>query len=288
MNALPLQVGPTRATARARFALTPTFGLKPLALIAIGLATTSLTHAQAASDSTRPALFDAQALKSRGIDPRLAEYFREAPRFSEGQRRVNLQVNGQPRGDVMATFDSHGKLCFDAALLESANLKVPDERFALEGRQSCYDFVAAFAQTEVVLKPNREEVSLLVSYDALRPIEHEVGFFQSGGNAGVFNYDLLAHRRQFDGKRSNYYSGNIELGFNAGDWIVRSRQSFSIRDQSNDVQSLYTYAQKTFVPLRSTLQAGQINIGNSVFAGAAITGVQVLPEAALLKRGPTG
>jgi len=34
--------------------------------------------------------FDLEVLKARGLDPKLVEYFREAPRFSGGARRVSL------------------------------------------------------------------------------------------------------------------------------------------------------------------------------------------------------
>lgn len=232
------------------------------------------------------AAFDLDMLKSRGIDPKVAEFFSKAPRFAPGSRRIKLQVNGSERGSVEARFDEEGELCFTRTLLDQANLVVPDTRFKLgaEGSSSdatCYDFIAAFAQTEIELRPNREEVSLLVSTDALRPVSQDQGIFESGGTAGLFNYDVLGQNNQFSGGQSSYYSTNTEVGFNAGDWIVRSRQTFSVQNDERNFQSLYTYGQKTFVPYKSTLQAGQINIRNSVFPGAAITGLQVIPDAGL-------
>lgn len=247
----------------------------------------------ALKDAPSLASFDLGMLKSRGLDPKVAEFFSQAPRFSEGRRRVGLQVNGSPRGNVDAQFDTEGALCFDQALLDQANLRIPGDEYWLDKRQSpadtkCYDFVAAYPQTEVQLRPNREEVALLVSSDALRPVGEDLGIYQGGGTAGLFNYEVLGQNNQFSGGQSSYYGTNTELGFNAGDWIVRSRQSYSMQNEASNFQSLYTYAQKTFVPLKSTLQAGQINISNSVFQGAAITGVQVIPEAALQGRGLGG
>jgi outer membrane usher protein FimD/PapC len=277
------------------FRITPLLGVF-IGLIACGIpvsAMASTADVPATKDASEEASFDLGMLKSRGLDPKVAEFFSRAPRFSEGRRRVSLQVNGSPRGNVEALFDAEGALCFDRALLEQANLRVPDAQYRLGGEETspdnaCYDFVAAYPQTAVELRPSREEVALLVSSDAQRPLSEDLGIYQGGGTAGLFNYEVLGQNNQFSGGKSSYYGANTELGFNAGDWMVRSRQSYSMQNDVNTFQSLYTYAQKTFVPLKSTLQAGQINIGNSVFSGAAITGVQLIPEAALQGRGLGG
>lgn len=278
----------------------PIWPVKPLLAVIAGLIACSVQEAKAAStngaalkDAPLLAAFDMDLLKNRGLDPKVAEFFSQAPRFAEGRRRVGLLVNGNPRGSVEAQFDAEGSLCFDRSLLDQANLRMPGEEYRLGKGQAptdsdCYDFAAAYPQTEVQLRPNREEVALLVSSDAQRPVNEDLGIYQSGGSAGLFNYEVLGQNNQFSGGTSSYYGANTELGFNAGDWIVRSRQAYSMQNEVSTFQSLYTYAQKTFVPLKSTLQAGQINISNSVFQGAAITGVQVIPEAALQGRGLGG
>ncbi|MHC8400972.1 FimD/PapC N-terminal domain-containing protein [Pseudomonas sp. MDT1-17] len=104
-------------------------------------------------------------LKNRGLDPKVAEFFSKAARFSAGDRRVGLQVNGSQRGSVLARFDNDGQLCFTRELLDQANLMVPADRFRIDSdakasEGDCYDFMAAFPQTEVELRPSREEVSL--------------------------------------------------------------------------------------------------------------------------------
>lgn len=269
----------------------PFMRVKPLALFIASLVACGAQAAQPESTTGKTPLlaaatFDMDMLKSRGINPKVAEFFSHAPRFTEGTRRIDLQVNGSKRGSVDARFDDQGQLCFDQALLDQGNLKVPEDSF--KTGTNCYDFAAAYPQTEVELRPNQEQVSLLVSSDALRPINEDMGVYHSGGTGGLFNYELLGQNSQFAGGKSTYYSANTEVGFNAGDWIVRSRQSFSAQNENRNFQSLYTYAQKTFVPYKSTLQAGQINISNSVFQGAAITGLQVVPDAALQGRGLGG
>lgn len=51
-------------------------------------------QAEQKKDSDLLASFDMDTLKARGIDPKLAEYFREASKFTEGRRVVSLVVNG--------------------------------------------------------------------------------------------------------------------------------------------------------------------------------------------------
>lgn len=72
--------------------------------------------------------FDPQTLSQRGIDPALANLLLQAPRFTAGRHALNLNVNGQRRGRVDVTFDKTGALCFDRALLDAGNLKLPRRR----------------------------------------------------------------------------------------------------------------------------------------------------------------
>jgi outer membrane usher protein FimD/PapC len=273
------------------------FQSKPLAVMIAGLISCSAQGAKASSVSTPSALkpepesltlatFDIDMMKSRGLDPKIAEFLKHAPRFMPGTHRVTLEVNGVVRGTAHLTFDADGHLCFNRALIDAANLKLPHERYRTTGDdkprdEDCYDFVAAYPQTEIGLHPGREKVSLLLSSDALAPFREDFGSYEGGGVGAFLNYELLGQRSEFSSGQSDYYSAGTELGFNAGDWIVRSRQSLTAQNAKRTFQTLYTYAQKTFVEHKATLQAGEINIANSVFPGAAITGVQVVPDAAL-------
>lgn len=298
MICLPAAAYSVRMATRFTRVAAPSIAFKPLVVMIAALIGSGVQSAKASETAEVPsvsqklngvpqaAAFDLEMLKSRGLDPKVGEFFSKAPRFSAGDRRVGLQVNGSQRGSVQARFDEEGQLCFTRGLLDQANLVIPSDNFRLgddtgSSDDACYDFVAAYPQTEVELRPNREEVSLLVSTDALRPVSEDQGIYESGGTAGLFNYEVLGQNNQFSSGESRYYSTNTEVGFNAGDWIVRSRQTFSVVNNTRNFQSLYTYGQKTFVPLQSTLQAGQINIRNSVFPGAAITGAQMVPDAGL-------
>lgn len=282
----------------------PHWKFKPLVLAIVAYVNNTQAHAeQVNSDQSEKKIlitppdtgtqFDLDMLKQRGIDPKIAAYFSKAPRFTHGSRKVTVLVNGTSRGIIETFFDAEGQLCFNHTLLDQANLKVPENYIISTDKSTrkiksnladCYDFVRAFPQTEVELRPGREEISLIVSNEALRPMSDDLSIYQRGGTAGLLNYDLIGLQNQSSNISSRYSSANTELGLNAGDWLLRSRQILTEQDGKRNFQSLYTYAQKTFVSNKSMLQTGQINISNSVFPGAAITGLQVMPDSALQGR----
>jgi outer membrane usher protein FimD/PapC len=253
----------------------------------------SATDTSQVSDSSL-AGFDTEMMKSRGIDPRIADYFMEGARFSPGMSLVTLSVNGQRKGAAMARFDDKGKLCFDGRFLRRAGLRMPgDKEPGAPGAKTaegaahadvggeCLDFRGAWPETVVTLRPNATAVDLLVPTDALRPDAPVRADFTTGGVAALLNYDLLATGSQSAGSSTRYYSASNEFGFNAGDWIVRNRNMYSNDGTTSNFSHLYAYAQRTFVAQEAVFQGGEINVGNSIFPGPAIYGVQWLPEMAL-------
>ena len=247
--------------------------------LVLALLLCALIPAKVCAEDSSPSGFDAQTLQQRGIDPQLASLLLSAPRYAAGQHTVNLRVNGQRRGRLAVNFDQQGKLCFDRALLDAANLMPPGE---IEG---CYDFLARYPQTLVEPDPATLTVSLVVPTDALRPVQQDISGYETGGFAGLLNYDLSGFYNRFGDDASRFGSANTEVGFNAGDWIVRSRQVQTWQDGLSRSTHLQAYAQRTFASHQAVLQAGQINLYNPVLSGAQITGVQVLTEHALQEQG---
>ncbi|MHC8397953.1 fimbrial biogenesis usher protein [Pseudomonas sp. MDT1-17] len=244
----------------------------------------SVSQEQSPPRPSKPQIqFDPDRLRQSGIDPKVAAFFSQKPRFTQGIRRITLWVNGISRGAADARFDAVGQLCVTPELLDQGNLKDPagQDRQTLSDGAQCLSVADAFTQAEVELRPSREEVSLVISAEALRPPSEDLGTFGRGGTAGLLNYEVMGSQNQYAGMSSRYTSANTALGFNAGDWLVRSRQIFTEQDGARNFQALYTYAQKTFVSYKSMLQVGEINIANSVFPGTAISGLQVLPDNAL-------
>ena len=239
----------------------------------------ALMPAKAWAENSSASSFDAQTLHQRGIDPQLASLLLSAPRFASGQHTVNLRVNGQRRGRLDVTFDQQGNPCLDRALLDAANLLIPSET------AGCQDFLAQYPQTLVEPDPATLTLSLVVPTEALRPIQQDISGYETGGFAGLLNYDLSGFYNRFGDDASRFGSANTEVGFNAGDWIVRSRQVQTWQDGLSRSTHLQAYAQRTFASHQAVLQAGQINLYNPVLSGAQITGVQVLTEHALQEQG---
>lgn len=224
--------------------------------------------------------FDLATLAARGISPSVAQYFRNAPRFSEGVRVVDLTVNGERIGLTDARFDSEGELCFTRALLERAGLRVPSAVIG-EGAaadQACHDFRAEYPKTVTTLRPGNEEVALLVPTDALLDVRRDSGSYARGGTAALLNYDIQAINSHSRADTSRYMSASTEVGFNLGDWIVRSRQLYIANDRSTTAEHLYAYAQRDFAPLASTFQVGQISGISPVFGGMQLMGAQLFPD----------
>ncbi|MHC8288600.1 fimbria/pilus outer membrane usher protein [Pseudomonas sp. XS1P51] len=250
----------------------------PMAL----LLTNALMMLDAHGDVSLPTSFDQNTLLQRGIDPALATSLMHAPRFTAGRHPVTLTVNGQRHGRVDVTFNDEGALCFDRALLDAANLTVP-ARLLDDGR--CHDFLGTSPQTVIEPDPASLAVSLIVPTDAIRPTARDFSGYQTGGIAGLLNYDVTGLHSRSGDQTSRYASANTEFGFNAGDWIVRSRQVQTWQDDVSRTTHIAAYAQRTFASHEAVLQAGQINLYNPVLAGAQINGVQVLNEEALQGEG---
>jgi outer membrane usher protein FimD/PapC len=246
------------------------------------LLASALMVLNAQGDPLLLAAFDTNTLLQRGIDPALATSLMQTPRFTAGKHPVTLSVNGQRRGRVDVAFNRQGALCFDRPLLDAANLNVPDQ---LLDDGKCHDFLAAAPQTVIEPDPANLALSLIVPTDAIRPTTRDFTGYQTGGFAGMLNYDVTGLHSKYGDQSSRYASANTELGFNAGDWIMRSRQVQTWQDDVSTATHIAAYAQRTFASHQAVLQAGQINLYNPVLGGAQITGVQVLNEQALQVEG---
>jgi outer membrane usher protein FimD/PapC len=224
--------------------------------------------------------FDTALLAERGVEPGVAAYFRHAPRFRPGRYPVHLLVNGRPRGSVHASFDEDGELLGDASFLEAAGLR-PPVTGARDLPRVPQRFSVLFPDASIRQRPGQGRVELIMPVSALATPSQLRRGYADGGAAAVFNYDALAMATRFPGSTSRYRSLGTELGFNAGGWVVRSRQVFTVTQQQERREHLYAYAARTWEDIGAHIQFGQITMLSPLFAGGMITGVQVLPEAAL-------
>ena len=245
------------------------------ALSAALITAITLSGPVVASDETS---FDIIALQAEGADPKIAEWFRHAPRFAPGESAVTLSVNGDMRGRVKARFDPQGELCVDAAFIRQAGLIEPP---GFSDADDCFDLKTAWPQTELTLDPAQGSIALVVPAQAVAAADAVNGNWQHGGVAGMLNYDAQYMDSFGAGSGVNFMQLGSEAGFNFSDWIVRSRQTFSQLNGMNRVQHQNIYAQRSFTGIKKVLQAGQVSLSNSLFGTGQVLGFQFFPEAAL-------
>lgn len=200
-----------------------------------------------------PIEFDRAVLEARGIDPKVAEHFRDLPRFQAGRTRVLLQVNGSPIGQVLATFDDEGQLCLDANLLDYAGIAAPPGLPDSADDKACLRATEGIAAAQVRLSPGQQQVALLVPTDLLLAQPRLQRNWASGGVAGVLNYDALVVSSSGADASRQYRNLGTELGFNAGDWVVRSRQNYTAFEGVARFETLYTQASRTWEDRKSVV-----------------------------------
>ncbi|WP_414147801.1 fimbrial biogenesis usher protein [Erwinia sp. BNK-24-b] len=246
----------------------------------------SFHSAQAAVTADNITHFSEGRLKALGIDPGAAAYFARGGRFSPGTTEAELQVNGRSLGVQKLTFGPDGKLCADEAFFSSAGIHLPSPLPQKETEDGgCPALSQVWPSANVSLLPASQEVSVVVPPESIIR-ENDLPHFRQGGSAALLNYS--AYRSHFEsyGDRSDFSYLNLESGFNAGDWMVRSAHNLSQGSTGRtNIDTPYIYAQRTLVGRKQLLQAGQINFSNPLLSGAPLDGIQLVPQAALNRQG---
>lgn len=226
--------------------------------------------------------FDVSTLKARGLNTMTAEYFASESKFLPGVVPVSVRFNGQDKGVISARFGEQGELCADAVFLARVGLKsIPGKGSEKKKTGLCLSYTDYYPETVITLSPNEERVDIVAPQSALAHLKMQG--YEQGGLAGILNYSLFSTQNYFSGKKNSNSQGAFELGLNLNDWVIRNRQFIQVSEGSVTHNSLYTYVQRALTSIGMTLQAGQININNTLFAGAPITGMQLFPENGLVK-----
>src|SRR5260364_173240 len=77
-------------------------------------------------------------------------------------------------------------------------------------------------------------------------------------NCGFAEFDLLTIAARSPEDTSRYLYLDTLAGFNAGGWIVRSKQILNIFSGKSQFAHLYGYAQRTLADYPAVVQVGQI------------------------------
>lgn len=198
------------------------------------------------------------------------------------RQRDDKSAGAPPQGDIPAAPSLTASTPPAGAPVAPAATPISTAGDATAATQpACYDYRQAYPQTVVALHPNEAAIELVVPGDALRAPENAPAGYTTGGTAALLNYDIQASDNRAWGKVNRYAMAATDVGFNSGDWLVRSRQTFTQLNGKSNWNYLHTYVQRTFVDAKSIVQAGEITLGSSIFAGIPLHGVQLMPERAL-------
>lgn len=247
-------------------------------LVLLLMSAASPVQRSAATEPERHLIFDTGVLNSRGIDPGIAGLFDQAPRFLPGEHTVILFVNGTNRGRARVRFDEAGTLCADQALQRAAGL------LSLQGDAdgvTCVNLRNIWPRASVQPEPGEGRLILVVPPEALSVFRSDNSNWQHGGVAGMFNYDARYLRSNGGAGNLNFGQFDTEAGFNASNWIARSRQTFTRFNSEDHLRHQAAYAQRSFADIKKVLQAGQIGLSNSLFGTGQVLGFQMFPESAL-------
>ena len=235
------------------------------------------SHAAAATD--KAVSFDVQTLQGLGFTADLASYFSRAPRFLPGVQPVTINVNASRKYLVDATFDNDGDLCITPGLLASLRLKadgVPD---------GCSNIQTLWPGANVRLFPGEYRIELTVPEAAFPTQGRDDGMLR-GGTAALLNYNLFAQQIQSNSNSFNYFQADLQPGFNAGSWSVRSRGVYTHGDQGSRYQQQEAYVQRPIESLHALTQLGQISSFGQTFGGLPMLGTQIGVDQAQLGATP--
>lgn len=113
--------------------------------------------------------------------------------------------------------------------------------------------------------------------------------FDEGINAGLLNYSVNAsqsHARQQGEENSSSQYVNLRPGFNIGAWRVRNystwNRSTTGHEEEQKFTSVYTYAQRDIVAMKSDVTVGQSTSPSDVFDSVPYTGVELKSDSDML------
>lgn len=131
---------------------------------------------------------------------------------------------------------------------------------------------------------NSQQLFISIPQAALNTIAHgyiSADEYDEGINALLANYQFSASK-DFQTESENY-SLNLQSGLNVGPWRLRNLGSWAkANGNEGSWESVYLYAQRNIVPLKSTLVVGESASLSSIFDSVPFTGVQIATDTEML------
>ncbi|MFS7160241.1 fimbria/pilus outer membrane usher protein [Serratia proteamaculans] len=265
-------------------------GLSPTRL-AILIALQLLAQNVQARDYFNPALLELDG-PQQGVT-NLAT-FEENGSQLPGDYRVDVLINEQQVDTRTVTFtagaDGQGlQPCISVAELTAYGVRVAQFP-ALGAPDATCANLAAIPQASARLLFDRQQLALSIPQAALA--RQPRGYvppaqWDEGITALLLNYSLSGAnntaRGGSNGSNSSSQYANLRPGFNAGPWRLRNYTTWSRSSDGQDKwDTVYTYAQRNLIALKSQLTLGDSNAPAEVFDAVPFRGLQIASDDEML------
>ncbi|CAI0914558.1 fimbria/pilus outer membrane usher protein [Serratia liquefaciens] len=207
-----------------------------------------------------------------------------------GDYQVDILVNDQQVDSRLLTFsaraDGQGlQPCLSVADLARYGVRVAQFP-ALGPPDTACATLAAIPQAEAQLRFDSQQLALSIPQAALA--RQPRGYvppsqWDEGISALILNYSLSGdNNNTHHGSRNSQYA-NLRPGLNAGPWRLRNYTTWRRSSDGQDRwDTVYTYAQRNLIGLRSQLTLGDSNAPAEVFDAVPFRGVQLASDDEML------
>jgi len=252
----------------------------------IALALSGSGHALA-RDYFNPELLEAGAQTSGSTDLSAFEEGSQAP----GTYQVDVIINDQQVDSRNVDFKSVKNAageevlspCIPVALLQSYGVKT--DLFPELGAPEACANLSAIPEASYDFRFNALKLVLSIPQAAMSPQARgyvDPVLWDNGINALMLNYSLSGSSnrpRGNGGSDTNSQYANLRPGINLGPWRLRNYTTWN-RDSNGEDKwdTVYTYAQRNIVPLKSQLTLGDSSSPSDVFDSVPFRGGQLASD----------
>lgn len=257
----------------------------------VALALPGIMHVSYAREYFNPALLEVDNPSSRGADLSSFEDGSQAP----GKYRVDIIINEQMvdtreiefKNVQAANGDEKLQPCLTIGLLQSYGVKT--KLFPALGKEGECVNLAAIPNAKSEFLFGSQKLVLSLPQAALSPqargyVAPEM--WDEGINAMLLNYSVSGdntYARNGNGKDTNSQYANLRPGLNLGPWRLRNYTTWNRDTEGQDKwDTVYTYAQRNIIALKSQLTLGDSSSPADVFDSLPFRGGQLASDDEML------
>lgn len=277
------------------FRLPSVYRLLTLLTLICGLAVIGFSQKTRADDYFNPALLDVDNPQQEKTDLSIYE---KGPGQAPGKYQVAIYINNNKIDTRDVTFtlqkaasgETSLQPCFSLDELKSLGIKTKSFP-GLAGAGKCAN-LHAIPAASATFRVSNQQLLLSIPQSALGQVPRgyiDPKEFDEGITAGILNYSATASQtqaRQPGMQDSSSQYVNLRPGLNIGAWRIRNystwNRSTTGHEEQQKFSSVYTYAQRDIVAMKSDVTLGQSSSPADVFDSVPYTGVQLNSDSDML------